>query len=165
MSQLYIKQKVFSLKDRYAVTDAMQTPKYAVTGSLFKIPKEFVISDMAGQEVGKVTKRMFQFLPKFTVSLGGRDVATITKRLSFFRPKYDIDAFGLTIQGNFWDMNFSVWRNGQQVAQVDQQWLSWGDTYAIDVADESLELLIVSLTVAIDYVKSEEQAAANSANT
>ncbi|QBO34937.1 hypothetical protein EQG49_00005 [Periweissella cryptocerci] len=162
MSQLYIKQKVFSIGDKYTVTDAQQRPQYAVAGSLFKIPKEFVISNMAGQAVGKITQRMFQFLPKFTVSLGGRDVAVISKRFSLFRPSYDIDAFGLTIQGNFWDMNFTVLRNGQQVAQVDQRWLSWGDTYEINVADESLELLIVSLTVAIDYVKQEEADTSNS---
>ena len=92
-------------------------------------------------------------------------IATITKELSFFKPSYRVDAEGLSIAGDWWNMNFAVTRSGMPVARISQRWLSWADAYEVTIEDDSAELLIVALVVAIDTVKADEQAAKESNST
>ena len=43
MKELYIKQKVFSIGEKFTVTDEYQNDVYYVEGSFFQIPKTFSI--------------------------------------------------------------------------------------------------------------------------
>jgi uncharacterized protein YxjI len=70
----------------------------------------------------------------------------------------------VTVDGNWWDMDFDVSRKGRKIAEINKRWISWGDTYEITILDESLEELIISLVIAIDCVK-EDEAAASSASS
>ncbi|BAQ32004.1 LURP-one-related/scramblase family protein [Bifidobacterium scardovii] len=161
MQQLYIKQKVFSLGEQFNVTDANGFPRYSVQGSFMRIPKSFQVYDASGNEIAVIVKKVLSWLPHFSVLMGGNEVATIDKELTVFRDRYRIDAQGLSIEGDWWDMNFTVTRDGAEVARIAQRWLAWGDTYEVTVFDTRLEALIVSLVIAIDCVKAEQQAQRN----
>ena len=161
MQQLYIKQKVFSLGEQFNVTDANGFPRYSVQGSFMRIPKSFQVYDASGNEIAVIVKKVLSWLPHFSVLMGGNAVATIDKELTVFRDRYRIDAQGLSIEGDWWDMNFTVTRDGAEVARIAQRWLAWGDTYEVTVFDTRLEALIVSLVIAIDCVKAEQQAQRN----
>lgn len=162
MKRLYIKQKVFSLAERFTVSDANGSPRYYVEGSFLRIPKTFRIVDADyGAEVAVIEKKVLSLLPHFDVLVNGAPVASIDKEFSFFKPKYRLDAQGLTVEGDWWDMNFEVRRGGQVVAQVAQRWLSWGDSYEVTVLDDALEALVVAIVVAIDKVKADENDASD----
>ncbi len=162
MRKLYIKQKIFSIGEKFTVTDENQRPCYHVEGSFFQIPKEFRITDEKGDEIGRITRKVFSLLPKFFVEIDGQEMITLTKELTFFKAHYSIDAQGIDVQGNWWDMDFEVYAHGRQVAVINKRWFSWGDTYEVTILDDSLEHLIVSLVIAIDAVKADQAAANNS---
>lgn len=164
MRQLYIKQKVFSIGEKFTVSDAAGNPRFTVEGSFMSIPKKFRILDAGtGLEVAIIEKKVLSLTPRFDVLMGGAPVASIDKEISLFKPKYRIDAQGLDIEGDWWNMNFTVRRGGAVVAQVAQRWLSWGDTYEVTVHEDTLETLIVALVVAIDKVKADATNASSSA--
>ena len=160
MKQLYIKQKVFSLSEKFTVNDEQERDIYYVTGSFMKVPKTFTITDKDGKEVALITKKIFSFLPKFFVEVNGQEVCTIKKELSFFKSRYSIDTAGIEVRGNWWDMDFQVMQNGKTVGKVSKEWFTWGDSYKVQIIDEQLETLLIALTVAIDCVKADERAAA-----
>ncbi|SEO12490.1 Uncharacterized protein YxjI [Amphibacillus marinus] len=162
MSRLYMKQKVFSLGGRFTVKDDQEMDKYYVEGSFLKIPKTFTILDRDQREVALITKKVFSFLPKFFVDVDGEEIITIQKEFSFFRARYHIAGVGVEVQGDFWNKRFDVVSNGDYVARVNEKWFTWGDTYEIDVQDESYEHIVIALVVAIDFVKQEERNASNS---
>ena len=165
MRQLYIKQKVFSIGEKFTVTDAAGNPRFTVEGSFMSIPKRFHITDaQTGFEAATVEKKVLSWLPHFDVLVGGSTVASIDKEFTFFKPKYRIDAQGLEVEGDWWDMNFQVRRGGIVVAEVAQRWLSWGDTYEVTVHDDSMETLIVAIVVAIDKVKADESSASSASS-
>ncbi|GGM23617.1 hypothetical protein GCM10011351_06750 [Paraliobacillus quinghaiensis] len=165
MNKLYIKQKVFSLGGNFTVKDESEQDKYVIEGSFLSIPKTFTIKDTAENEIGTITKKVFSFLPKFFVEVHGEEVVTIQKEFSFFKSRYHIDGRGIEVQGDWWDKNFEVVSHGEVVGQVNEKWFTWGDTYEVIVKDESLEHIIISLVVAIDFVKQQENsAAANAGN-
>lgn len=161
MHQLYIKQKVLSLSEHFDVTDANGLPRYTVQGSFMAIPKRFQILDASGNEISTIVQKTFSIMPYFSVLMGGAEVAHITKQVSLFRAKYLIDAQGLEVNGDWWDMNFTITQNGREVARVAQRWVSWGDSYEVTVVDAGLEPLIVAIVVAIDRVKESDDTAAS----
>lgn len=162
MKQLYMKQKVFSLSGKFTVKDKAEQDAYYIEGSFLQIPKTFTIMDPARKEIALITKKTFSFLPKFFVEVDGREVLTIKKKFSFFKAHYTIDAAGVDVRGNWWDMNFEVLQNGNVVGSVSKQWFTWGDSYEMQILDESMEHFIIALVVAIDCVKADEAAAAAS---
>ena len=165
MRQLYIKQKVFSLNGQFTVKDENQNDAYFVEGSFMKIPKTFSIFDTSRTEIAMVTKKTFSFLPQFFLEVNGQQMITIKKEFSFFKARYTIDAAGIEVQGNWWDMTFDVLQNGEVIGSVSQEWFTWGDSYQVTIYKESMEEIMIGLVVAIDCVKADEAAASNAATS
>lgn len=65
MTELFIKQKVFSLREKFTVKNQQEQDVYYVEGSFMRIPKTFSIMNTADEEVARITKKVFSFLPKF----------------------------------------------------------------------------------------------------
>ncbi|MGG5317273.1 LURP-one-related/scramblase family protein [Enterococcus sp. AZ072] len=162
MKKLYIKQKVFSISEKFTIMDDQQNPRYYVEGSFLRIPKTFRIEDEQGREISKITKKTISLLPKFFVEIDGQDMIEISKHLTFLKAQYSIEAEGMSVEGNWWDMDFIVEKNGRRIADINKRWISWGDTYEVTILDESYEHLIISLVIAIDRVKEDERASNNS---
>ncbi|WP_026908322.1 LURP-one-related/scramblase family protein [Paucisalibacillus globulus] len=161
MKQFYIKQKVFSLSGKFTVKDQQEKDVYYVEGSFMKIPKSFSIMNTKRDEVALITKKMFSFLPKFFVEVNGQEVLTIKKELSFLKARYSIDAAGIEVNGNWWDMNFQVSKHGEVVGKVKKEWFTWGDSYKVEVLDEEMEAIVIAIVVAIDCVKADQATAAS----
>ncbi len=163
MRQLYIKQKVFSLSGKYTVKDHQEKDIYYVEGSFMRVPKTFSIMNTAGDEVALISKKVFTFLPKFLVDVNGREVLTIKKEFSFLKARYTINAAGIEVQGNWWDMDFQVLHHGKIVGKVSKEWFTWGDSYRVQIIDEELETIIITLVVAIDCVKADQETVSSAA--
>ena len=103
-------------------------------------------------------KKVFSFLPKFFVEVNGQEVLTIKKEFSFLKARYSIDAAGIEVNGNWWDMNFEVLQHGKVVGKVSKQWFTWGDSYEVQIVDEEMETIVIALVVAIDCVKALRRA-------
>lgn len=164
MKELYIKQKVFSLSEKFTIKDQQENDVYYVEGSFMKIPKTFTIMNTTRDEVALVTKKVLSFLPKFFVEVNGREVLTIKKEFSFFKARYTIDSADIEVHGNWWDMDFQVLQQGEVIGQVNKEWFTWGDSYKVQILNEEMEAIIIAFVVAIDCVKADE-ASSSSATT
>lgn len=164
MKQLFIKQKVFSLSGKFTVKDQYENDVYYVEGSFMQIPKTYTIMDTARNEIAVITKKVFSFLPKFFVEIDGSEMVTIKKEFSFFKARYTIDAAGIEIHGNWWDMNFEVKYHDEVIGRVSKEWFTWGDSYKVEVVNSDMEKMIIAIVVAIDCVKADQTAAASAAS-
>ena len=164
MKELYVKQKVFSLSERFTIKDQQENDVYYVEGSFLKIPKTFSIMNTTRDEVGLVTKKVFSFLPKFFVEVNGQEVLTIKKEFSFFKARYTIDSADIEVQGNWWDMDFQVLQQGEVIGQVNKEWFTWGDSYKVQILNEEMEAIIIAFVVAIDCVKADEASSSSAAS-
>ncbi|WP_342535914.1 LURP-one-related family protein [Sporosarcina sp. FSL K6-3508] len=161
MKQLYIKQKVFSMSGKFTVKDQTEKDVYYVEGSFMKVPKTYSIKNSEMNEVALITKKRFSFMPTFFVETENREMVTIKKQFTFLKAKYTIDAAGLEVRGNWWDMNFEVLQNGEVIGAVDKEWFTWGDSYQIEIMKEEMEILLVALVIAIDCAKADQAAASS----
>lgn len=165
MKQFYIKQKLFSFGEKFTVKDQQEKDVYYVEGSFMQVPKTFSIMNAARDEVARITKKVFSFLPRFLVEVNGREMLEIKKEFSFLKERYTIDAAGIEVQGDWWDMDFQVLKHGNIVGEVSKEWFTWGDSYKVHILDEEMESVIIALVVAIDCVKADQAAASSAGST
>jgi len=163
--KLYMKQKVFSIKDRFYIKDEFENDRYYVEGEFFTIGKKLHLYDLNGNELAFIQEKVLTILPRFYVYMNGRDVAEIVKEFTFFKPKYSINGLGWNVDGDFWSHDYSVTSQGSNVAEVHKAWFSWGDSYEIDISNSEDEVLTLAVVLAIDAVLNAEAAAAASSSS
>lgn len=89
--RLMIKQRVFAWTDTYDIYDEWGNKKYFVKSEAFRLTHQVHVYDLAGNEIGLVSQRLFTFLPTFDISVGGRPCGSIRKEFTFFKPSYSIE--------------------------------------------------------------------------
>lgn len=150
--KLYIKEKVFSLGDKFTVKDAFERDKYVVEGEIFTWGKKLHIYDMTGQEVAFIKQEVWSFLPRYYVFCNGRQVAEIKKEFSFLFPKYSIEGLGWEIEGSFTAHEYEIYQNGRTIVSISKEWLTWGDSYELDILDPADEIIALAVVITIDCV-------------
>ncbi|HOG01824.1 MAG TPA: LURP-one-related family protein [Clostridia bacterium] len=157
--KLYMRQKVFSWADKFNVTDELGADRYFIEGELFSWGKKLHVSDVMGREVAFIQQKVFSFLPRFFVFVNGVQVAEIVKEFTFFRHKYRIDGLGWEVEGDFFAHDYEIIQNGSPVVYIHKQWMSWGDSFELDIADGVNEPLALAVVLAIDCVLDAAQRA------
>lgn len=155
--KLYMKQKVFSWADTFTVKDSMGEDKYFVKGEAFSWGKKLHVYDRSGREVAFVRQKLWSFLHRYMVSVNGTDVAEIVREFTFLRPKYSIIGPGWEVDGSFWEHDYEVTENGRPIVSIRKEWMTWGDTYELDIADTGNEVMALAVVLAIDCVLDAQQ--------
>ena len=150
--KLYIKEKVFSWGDKFTVKDAYGNDKYFVQGEVFSWGKKLHVYDRYGQEAAFIKQELFRFLPTYTVFCDDRQVAQIRKEFTFLFPKYSIDGLGWEIDGSFMAHDYAISQNGQTIVQISKEWMTWGDSYELDISDPANEIVALAVVLTIDCV-------------
>jgi uncharacterized protein YxjI len=160
--KLYIKQKVFSFNDKFTVKDETGTDRYFVEGEIFTLGKKLHVYDVNHTERIFLQQKVWTFLPRFFVFVDGLQVAEIVKEFTFLKPVYSILGLNWEVIGNFWAHDYEIINQGHVVVNIKKEWLTWGDTYVLDIPDQRDELNALAVVLAIDAVMSQQRAAANS---
>ena len=162
MAKLYIKQKVFSWKDKFSVFNELGEDVYKVEGEFLTLGKKLHVTDIYDREVAFIHEKVFSLLPKYFISRDGNDIAEVQKKLTFLKARYEIPAFGWTVQGNFTDHAYTVESPSGTVAAISKKWFTWGDTYEIDIAHGVDPVNALCVVLIIDAVLARQAAAAAS---
>ena len=104
-----------------------------------------------GRKAAFIQQRLFTLLPKYYIDLNGEETAEVIKEFTFFRNEYTIHGPGWKVLGNFADHSYQIYDDGgRQIASVTKQWLSWGDTYEINIEPSCNEVMALSVCLVID---------------
>jgi uncharacterized protein YxjI len=148
----YIKQRVFTIGDKYDIYDAYQTPLFHVQGEIFTIGSKLHIYDSVGKELYYIKRRIFTFLPKYEIYQDDRLIANASKQFTFFVSRINIesDLGDFEIHGDFMAHEYSIYKDSQLVTTIHKKWFSWGDSYEIDILDEPNASFYLALVITID---------------
>ncbi len=150
--KLYIREKVFSWADKFRVFDENGNDRYTVEGEVLSWGKKLHVYDRHGREVAYIEQKLFTLMPRYLVYVAGREIAEIRKEFTLFFPKFRIDGLGWEIDGSFWEHNYEITENGRPIVSIEKEWMTWGDSYALDIAAGADEILALAVVVTIDCV-------------
>jgi uncharacterized protein YxjI len=152
--KFYIRQKVFSIGEKFNIKDVSGNDVFNVEGKVFSLGNKLRIYDMYNNEIVYIEQKLFKLLPEYNIYLSGNHAATVKKEFTFFSNKFHIDSNmgNLDIEGDFLAHDFSITKNANTIAVITKQWLSWGDTYEIDINEQENYAFILALVIVIDQV-------------
>lgn len=161
MKTFYLKQKVFSIGDRYKVYDANQKVVFHCVGKVFSFTHRMDFFDTAtDKQLFTIKRQLFSLLPVYRLTLPDEsEVATVRKRFTVFSQKLDIESqYGaFTIEGDFFAHQFRIVSGDDTIVEFKKAWLSWGDSYEIAVLNEEKAAFFVALVVMIDDCLHDEK--------
>lgn len=150
--KLYIKQHVFTFRDRFNIFDEDGKTKYYVKGEILSIGKKLHVFDCNDREVAMIHQKVLSILPKFTIYVNEKEVAEIVKEISLFKARYSIEGLDWTIKGDYLDHNYEINQGRKTIVSIHKKWISFGDVYELDIEDKSSELYALMVVLAIDAV-------------
>lgn len=150
--KLYIKEKVFSWGDKFTVKDEYGSDKYFVEGEVFSWGKKLHVYNSAGCEVAFIKQEVFSFMPRFYVFCGDQQVAEIKKEFSFLFPRYSIEGLGWEIEGKFMAHEYEITQGGRTIVSISKEWMTWGDSYELDILNPADEIVALAVVLTIDCV-------------
>lgn len=159
--KLYIKQKVFSWADRFTVKDETGKDRYYVEGEIFTFGRKLHVYDMGGREVAFIKQEVWSWMPRYYVFCGERQVAEIKKEFTFFFPKYTIAGLGWEIDGSFFEHDYQITRSGCPIVSISKEWMTWGDSYELDIRNPNDEIVALAVVLTIDCVTADNQSSSN----
>jgi uncharacterized protein YxjI len=156
-----IRERFFRLGEDSDITDEHGRPVVHVDGKVLSLRNRLVLRDPEGREVAQVQRKLVAMRPTYQISIAGQQAAEVRKRLfTPFGDRFTIDVPGpddLEMTGDLFDHEFTIRRGGRTVATVSKQWFSMRDTYAVDVAPDQDDLLILASVLALDLAEDQER--------
>ncbi len=150
--QLYLKQEVFSFGDRFTVKDAAGADRWFVQGEVFSFGKKLHIFDANGNERAMLRQKVMSLMPRFFIDIDDEEVASIVKDFTLFKSHYRLEGMPWEIEGDFLSHEYRLLDNGIPVMYVSKQWFTWGDSYVLDITQDTDELMCLCVVLAIDCV-------------
>jgi uncharacterized protein YxjI len=154
-----MKQKVFSLKDRFTIVNEYGEVCYTAEGEFWTFLKRLHIYDHEGNEAACL-QQVFSFMPKYEVIVNNHMIAVVKKKFSFPRSEYEIEGLDWHVDGGWHEHEYEITNDSRVIVSVHKEWMSWGDSYEIDVKDPLDEVNALAVVLAIDAVLAAQAAAA-----
>lgn len=150
--KLYIKQRVFSIGDTYDVYDEWGNVFYQVKSEVFSLMDRIHIYDTRGNEVFFIRRRFAFFGAVYEIYQGDNLCAQVQQRLRFFRSELDVSSqYGeFVVEGEPFAHDFTIYNGNQAIGRVTKAYLSWGDSYELDISSYADPAFFTTLVVAID---------------
>lgn len=157
--KLYLKQKVFKFLDHYDVYDEEQNVIFTVNQKFRFLGFHADVIAKEGFSSFEIDKEVFRFLPKYILTFEDGEQIILNFRFSLLKRKIDVEStFGnLFVRGSYWDLDFDVLKEQEVIATISKKWLSWGDTYEVDIYDEKYASEVLGIVIAIDSQKDIER--------
>lgn len=149
--KLYIKQKVFSWRNRFYIKDDTDNNKYYAEGKMFTWGRQLSVYNENKQMVAFIKQQLFTLMPRYTIEIGSKETI-IRRKFTFFIPKYSIDNSTWTMEGNFLAHEYQLIDVNKPIMNISKKWFTWGDSYELDIHDKNHELICLCIALVIDCI-------------
>lgn len=163
--KLYMKQKVFSWSDQFTVKDEYEQDRFYVRGKFLSWGKKLFVYDAQENQIAYLHQKMLSFMPRYIVDIGGVEAFQIAQRFTVLSQRFDMDGLPWRVEGDFWAHEYTVYDGEREVMHISRRWLSWGDSYELDIVDPQDELPCLCVVLAIDAAMQDNDAATSAATT
>ncbi len=156
-----LRDKIFGIGGDLTITDDHRREAYFVDGKLISLGRRLEIKDPSRHDVlAVIQQRVIALMPTFEIQLPGGQKVTIGKRISLITDRLKIDVPGpgdLEVYGDIFHHEYTISRQGREIARVSKRWVSLVDSYGVDIEEGEDDLLILCCAVVIDELLDERR--------
>lgn len=154
MARYKMRQRLLSIGEDFTIEDASGNRAFEVDGKVFTIRETFELKDMSGAVVATIRGRLVSIRAKMDIFRGGEVIATVTKALiAPILDRFTVEVAGgedLKVTGSILDHEYTIRRDGDDIAQISKRWFTIADTYGVDIVDGEDDAMILAVAVALD---------------
>ncbi len=148
---LVVRQKVFSLKERFFITTPEEENVYQVEGKAVSISHRLMIYDMMGNELANMHRKVFSLTHRYFICHGEEEVAELRQKFGLHL-HFVCEELGWEMTGNFLQYEFAITKGEKTIATVHRKMFSIGDCYLLHVENDDDALNALCMVLAIDDV-------------
>ena len=162
--ELFMKEKIFSLHGEHHIYDLEGSERYEVKGRFFSIHDYMSLYDLEGKELAKIHKKLISLHETHFIEIDGKEVTELrTKLFHPFNQEIDMPEIGWEIRGNFFEHDFSIYDNGDNLrAVLHRKYISLGEGYQITITSDEDVVLVLAIIVALERIMKDRDAARQS---
>lgn len=147
--KLYIKQHVVSIRDSFEILDSKNKKVFTVKSKLLSLAQRFNIFNHRGKKVASIRRQIFNIMPRYTIRIGS-DRFVLKRKFSFFRHQYRVSNTNWVVKGDFLNHSYDIMKGSQSIMSLRKHWISWGDSYELNIRDPQDAILATSIVIALD---------------
>ncbi|EPY6472977.1 LURP-one-related/scramblase family protein [Clostridium sporogenes] len=149
-----IKQKLFSITDKYIIENEYGEKLYKAQKILMSMFKKIKIYDIEDRELVYIKEKFIKILPTYLIYMGGNQVATMKKDIGILKPRFTVESIigDYEVKGDILDINFTIEKAGETVARVKKHFPAIRDSYEVDIKEGASQSLILAMVIIIDDV-------------
>ncbi|NLD49617.1 MAG: hypothetical protein GX660_20920 [Clostridiaceae bacterium] len=149
-----IRQKIFSIRDRFFINDEMENDLYIVNSQLSSFGKKLRIFDLQDNELCRIEQQLLRIMPEYCINISGGLVAKVKKKFSFLRNDFNIISNNgeYSVSGDFLSYEFDIRKNNYMIGHVSKKFFSIADTYGVEIDEKEDQLFVIALAIVIDMV-------------
>lgn len=156
-----IREKFFHLGEDSQITDESGRPIFQVDGKILSLHNTLVMRDMSGAEVATINRRLISLTPTYVIDRPGMGETVVRKHfINLLGDHFTIDIPGphdLEMDGNLFEHNYRIQRDGAVVATVSKRWIALTDTYGVETAPGEDDVTILASVLALDLAEDRER--------
>lgn len=158
---LYVKQRLYSLKESYYIYNENGEKKYKVKNDISSIKPYFHIYDMKGREIGAVKEKLLSFKTPFSleskpqifiIEKGGNKVGEIRLSYRLAKKNIEIDFNNWKFENNFLRTNYKVVDGYEEIMNIHAVFEGHGNQYTINFAKPENEIDGLLLFIALGII-------------
>lgn len=152
--RLLLRQRYFSIRDRYEVKDDANVTRYLASSRLFTFLYELHVEDLATHDQYMAKARFRLFFPRIDISKNGEVIGRIQRRFGWPRRYYT-----LTTPFGKWEaicsaFGYTVWYGlkGEKASlgTMSKKILAIADTYTIDINEDAHAPFLLLTSMVMD---------------
>lgn len=151
-----MKQRFWSLGDDFTIRDDSGNECYIVDGRALSLGDQLSLADVHGNQLALIRERLLSWGPTYEILLeGGQTVVLRKEWFTFFSCRFEIDGpdnADFEASGDFFDHEYEIRGSHGLAAVISKRWMSWSDTYGIDIDDREDPVLLLASAVVIDLI-------------
>ena len=148
-----MRERLFDLGEDYSIKDETGEAAYWVDGQVLTLKKTFLLKDPSGRVLARIREPLFALRETVVIERENGPTATVRRALlSLLRPRYHVElADGdLEIAGDLLGHEYTIRRDGQEIARISRRWFSLRDSYGVEVAPGEDAPLLLAIAVALE---------------
>ena len=154
-----MRERLFDLGEDFSIEDETGRPVYLVDGQVLTLKQTFLLKDLSGRFLARIREPLIALRETVVIDREGAPTATVRRALlSLLRPRFHVELSDgdLEVVGDIIGHEYTIRRDGTDVARISRRWFSLRETYGVEVAPGEDAPLILAIAVALEAFESGE---------
>ncbi|CAL6055658.1 LURP-one-related_family protein [Hexamita inflata] len=148
-----MQEKMFGFQTEFFIKNQAGQDCFIVFSKLFSFTQKHSLLNVLRQEILSVENKVFSWLPTFYVKQNEQLSLTIKQECSCFSQQLTITGLkNWKVVGDYFAHDFQIFENGQVVARMSKAWFTWGDSFLIEVYNNTQPEYVIAVVMGIHRI-------------